>query len=147
MDQHELLLNAAQAAQSAAVDSRELLSELLETIERREQAPSYKHYRLNLNTDPIEDVVDVDRAGGVVKSTAVVNWDAAVAIWVGWAGRQPRAASNAIRVQPRQLIVLPFVIDRVEISVDPGPAPAEVNSIQVGVIRFRSVQPFFSANV
>jgi hypothetical protein len=141
LDSEESALHAAQAAQSAAVDARELLRQVLE------QVPRYEGYALNMNTDPIEDVPDVDRANGVVRSTAIINFDLAVPVWVGWAGRAPRQSSQALRVQPRQFIVAPWIVDRVEISADGGVMPAPPGGLQVAVVRFKSVQQFMSGNL
>jgi hypothetical protein len=147
LDSEESALHAAQAAQSAAVDARELLRQVLEQLQFGEQVPRYEGYALNMNTDPIEDVPDVDRANGVVRSTAIINFDLAVPVWVGWAGRAPRQSSQALRVQPRQFIVAPWIVDRVEISADGGVMPAPPGGLQVAVVRFKSVQQFMSGNL
>lgn len=147
MDTTEGSLLAAQAAQSAAVDARELLRELLELEQDRQQPPTFKSYALNVNTNPIEDIVDVDRAGGNVKSTAIINFDTAVTIFVGWGGRQPQASSQALRLQPRQFIVAPWIVDRVEISVDAGQAVPALPGAQLAVVRFKTVQQFIGGSI
>lgn len=81
-----------------------------------------------------------DRAGGVSRSIGVLNPSAAT-VWLGIGGARPSAAGRAPSCPPKGLLVLPIMVNDLEIG---GDAAALAGGDQVVyVMRFSTVQAAF----
>jgi hypothetical protein len=138
---HEAALHAAQAAQSAAIDARDALRQLLEIEDRRNEPAEHERIHLSAAQPTREWHPQVDAP---TLSIAILN-PAAVPIYLGVGNATASATAGAISVPPSSLLVLPLAIAAIEVGVDQGDAATAFAAGELIVygFRYRSVQPAF----
>jgi hypothetical protein len=143
MELHEAAMHAAQAAQSAAVDSRELLRELLEQTRLRNKPAEWERIVLT-QTNPVYEWVGAVDAP--TQSFGLYN-PAPIPVYLGLGGGTPTIVAGAPSVPPRSLVVLPVSITSIEVGVDPSDQAslAAGDAVLFGM-RFATVQqPYMEA--
>jgi hypothetical protein len=138
MQPHEAALHAAQAAQSAAIETRDAVLELLEA-ERHRQTPARWQPLRFTQANPVQewsDSVDAPtRSFGIYNPTALP-------IYVGLGFGSARSNAGAMSVPATSLVILPLAIGTVEVGIDPADAGAlAAGDAVVYGLRFSAVQP------
>jgi hypothetical protein len=138
---HEATLHAAQAAQSAALETREAVRELLQLEQDRNRPADWELLRFR-QAEPVltwrAAVDEPTRSFGIYNPTALP-------VYLGLGGGSPSAAAGAAAVRGRSLVILPVAIAALEIGIDPADQGALAGGVDALVygLRFTTVQPAF----
>jgi hypothetical protein len=135
-------LEAAQRAQVAAGETRELAAELLAATRAAETPATWTRIALTA-TNPVQVWDERNGFAGPTMSIGLLN-PGPLPVYIGLGGGTAELLNGAPSVPPKGLLVLPIQLGQVELGIDPADQGALVNGdVFVYGLRFASVQPAF----